>query len=189
MGRGQRLAEDAQRGVDLVVAHEERRGDADGVGPDRVDQQPVVERPGCCLLGHRRLELRREKEAGAADRDDTGERRQPGGQARATLPGASADVLGLHDGERRLDGGQGERLAAEGRPVIAWPEGGRHLGPGPAGADGHAVAERLGHRHDIWLQPLGLEGEPVPRAAEAGLHLVEHEQRVALAARARTAPR
>ena len=66
--------------------------------------------------------------------------------------------------------------------MVAGSERGRHLGPRPAGADGHAVAQRLGHGDDVRLQTLGLEGEPVAGAPEPGLNLVEHEERVALRA-------
>ena len=165
---GQGLAEDPHGGVDLVVAHEQGRRHADGVGPHRVDQQAPFERPGRGLLrrpGHR--QLRRQQQAGAAHRDDARQTAQPGGQARARRAGPAADVLGLHHGERRPHGGQGQRLAAEGRAVVARAEGRRHFGPGPAGPDRHAVAERLGHRHHVGLEPLGLEGEPVAGAARA----------------------
>ena len=140
------------------------------------------QRPGRRLLGHRLLELRRQQQSRPAHRDDTGQLRQPVGQALAFLAGAAGNVLGLHDGQRRLDCSQREGLSAERRAVVARPEGRRHFRPGPAGADRHAVAERLGHRHHVGLEPLGLEGEPVPGPSEAGLHLVEHEERVALGA-------
>ena len=62
--------------------------------------------------------------------------------------------------------------AASGWPpkVLPWSPGEkrrRHLGPGPARADGHAVAERLGHGHDVGLDAGVLEGEPPARAARA----------------------
>ena len=44
------------------------------------------------------------------------------------------------------------------------------------------VQTGLGHGDDVGPQTLGLEGEPVPGAAEAGLHLVEHEQGIAFRA-------
>ena len=39
------------------------------------------------------------------------------------------------------------------------------------------AAEPLGQGDDVGLDALGLVGEPVPGAADAGLHLVEHQQR------------
>ena len=46
-----------------------------------------------------------------------------------------------------------------------------------AGADRQAAAEALGQRDDVRLDAVGLVREPVPGAADAGLHLVEHQQR------------
>ena len=66
--------------------------------------------------------------------------------------------------------------------MVARAEGGRHLGPGPAGPHRHAVAQGLGHGHHVGRQALGLEGEPVAGAPETGLHLIEHQERVALGA-------
>ncbi len=77
--------------------------------------------------------------------------------------------------------------AASGWPpkVLPWSpgrEGRRHLGARPARADGHAVAECLGHRHHVGLDARVLEGEPPARAPEPGLDLVHHEQDPALGA-------
>ena len=69
--------------------------------------------------------------------------------------------------------------------VVAWSPGSKargDIGPRPAGADRHAVAERLGHRHDVGPHAEVLEAEPPAGAAEAGLHLVDHEQQAALVA-------
>ena len=51
--------------------------------------------------------------------------------------------------EHRERGARRERLAAEGRGVVAGRERGRDVGARPARADRHAVAERLGHRDDV----------------------------------------
>ena len=54
---------------------------------------------------------------------------------------------------------------------------------GPAGADGHPVAEGLGEGDDVGADARGvLEPEPAAGAAEAGLDLVEHEERFVLVA-------
>jgi len=51
------------------------------------------------------------------------------------------------------------------------------------GRRGHVTAaERLGDSEDVGLQVPVLEGEPLARAAEAGLHLVADEERAVLAA-------
>ena len=46
----------------------------------------------------------------------------------------------------------------------------------PAGTDGHTVAERLGHRHDVGHHALALEREPSARPPEAGLDLIDHQE-------------
>ena len=51
------------------------------------------------------------------------------------------------------------------------------IGAGPAGTDRHAVAHRLGQRDHVGADPVVLEAEPAPGAAEAGLDLVDHHQR------------
>ena len=122
-------------------------------------------------------ELGRQQQAEAAHRRDAGERRQAGGQplARGRRPGPGrprASITCEHGAGR--GGGQG--LAAEGRGVVAGHEGVGHVGPGPAGADGHAVAEGLGHGDDVGPHAEVLEAEPLAGAAEAGLHLVDDEQ-------------
>ena len=48
---------------------------------------------------------------------------------------------------------------------------------GEAGADRQAAAEPLGQRQDVGLDARRLVGEPRAGAADAGLHLVEHQQR------------
>ncbi len=44
-------------------------------------------------------------------------------------------------------------------------------------ADRQAAAEALGQGDDVGLDAVGLVGEPVAGAADAGLHLVEDQQR------------
>ncbi len=66
--------------------------------------------------------------------------------------------------------------------MVARFEGRGHLGLGPARADRHAVAERLGHRDDVGHHTEPLVTEPRAAAAEAGLHLVDHEEDPALVA-------
>ena len=93
------------------------------------------------------------------------------------------NVLGLHHLEHRERGARGERLAAEGGGVVAGLERGRDLLARPTRADRHAVAERLGHGDDVGAHTVGvLEPEPLARAAEPGLHLVDDQQRLALVA-------
>ena len=66
----------------------------------------------------------------------------------------AAHVLGLHDGQRGPDRGHGQRLAAEGRcrgrPGRRPPP----PRPGPSRPHRHAVAQGLGHGHDVGLEAL-----------------------------------
>ena len=66
--------------------------------------------------------------------------------------------------------------------MIAGAEGGRDIGPGPHRSDRHAVAECLGHGHDVGLHAGVLVAEPLSGAGQAGLDLVQHEQHAALVA-------
>ena len=86
---------------------------------------------------------------------------------------------------RAADGGQ--RLPAEGGGVVARAERRGHLVARPAGPDGHAVAERLGHGDHVGPHAVVLEAEPAAGAAQAGLDLVDHEQDAPLVAERRTA--
>ncbi len=66
--------------------------------------------------------------------------------------------------------------------MVAGHERVGHLGARPAGADGHAVAERLRERDHVGAHAVVLEAEPLAGATEAGLHLVDDQQQVALVA-------
>ena len=154
------------------------------VGRHRVDDQPgrrgSAARPA---RPSRSVELGGEQQAEARAPSPTpGSAARPSASRSPGRRGAGGHVVGLHLVEHRAGRGGGERLAAEGRGVVAGLERGGHLGPGPAGADGHAVAEGLGHRDDVGHDAEVLEAEPPPGAAEAGLHLVDHEQDAPLVA-------
>ena len=173
----------AERRVDLVVAHQERRRHADGVGPHRVDQQavgsgprppppwPPAPRAGPPTAARPRAPRRRRAASASPAEPDA-----PPSRARRQT---SSDSMTAS-------------VALTAARASGWPPKVEPWSPGPNAAatsaraqqapDRHAVAQRLGHRHHVGLEALGLEGEPVPGAAEAGLHLVEHEQRVALGA-------
>ena len=180
---GHDLGQDGQGGIDLVVGDQQGWGHPDRIGSHGVDQEAAARarRPTTSLAeGWPSCAARRSP----APRTETtpGRPARPGRQPRPGPSGPAAHVLGLHHGQGGPCRGQGQGLTAEGRAVIAGPEGRRHLGPGPAGADRHAVAQRLGHGHHVGLEPLGLEGEPVAGAPEAGLHLIEHQEGVPLGA-------
>ena len=69
-----------------------------------------------------------------------------------------------------------DRVAAEGAAVAARPEQGRRPAGRDAGADREAVAQALGHRHDVGGDALGHMHQPAAGAAHPGLHLVHPEQ-------------
>src|SRR5699024_10089172 len=46
----------------------------------------------------------------------------------------------------------------------------------------HAARDRLAEAHDVGRDVVVLAREPAPRASDAGLHLVDDEERVALVA-------
>ena len=107
----------------------------------------------------------------------------PGSLARAAVrygagrPGPGRDVLGLHDRQHGPGGRRRQGLAAERGGVVAGPERRGHVVAGPAGADRHAVAQRLGHRDHVGRDAVVLEPEPLPGAAQARLDLVDDQQR------------
>ena len=86
-------------------------------------------------------------------------------------------------------GARRERLAAERRRVIARTERGGDLGARPARADGYAVAERFGHRHDVGPDAAVLEPEPAAGTTEPGLHFVHDQQGFAFVAQLAHRPR
>ena len=105
-----------------------------------------------------------------------------GREAGAGPLGPGGDVLGLHHGQHGPGRGRRQGLAAERGAVVAGAEGVGHVVAGPAGADGHAVAQGLGHGDDVGPDAVVLEAEPPAGAAEAGLDLVDDQQHAALVA-------
>ena len=83
----------------------------------------------------------------------------------------------------RLDAGaHRQRVAAEGRAVVARAEHAGRARAADDGADRHARAEALGERHHVGPDAGPLVREPLAGAAHAALHLVEHQQPAALVA-------
>ena len=66
--------------------------------------------------------------------------------------------------------------------MIAGPQDLRHVPAGPAGADGHAVAEGLGQADHVGPDAGVLEAEPATGAGQAGLDLVGDHQHAPLVA-------
>src|SRR5205085_3919590 len=114
------------------------------------------------------------------------------GDARAAADGIGeaatnrgADALGvgeqaffLHRVDGRAHRGHGERVAAEGRAMVAGLEHAPRAAADHAGADRYSRAETLGERHDVGHETRVLVHEPFAGAAETALHLVGHEQPV-----------
>ena len=95
----------------------------------------------------------------------------------APMPaGGAGEVLGAHD----FDGGQRSRarhrVAAVGSAQTADVDPVHDLGPAGHRGQRQAGGDALGRRHQVRHDGLVLAGEPGPRPAEAGLHLVGHEQ-------------
>ena len=86
-------------------------------------------------------------------------------------------LLGGHGVDSRERRGARDRVAAEGGAVVAGAHRRHHVLAGADRRQGEAAAEGLGHRHDVGGHAVGARGEPVARAAEPGLDLVEDQQR------------
>ena len=78
--------------------------------------------------------------------------------------------------QRGAGDGAGERVAAEGRAVLAGLQDAEDVGVGEDGRDRvEAAAQRLADQRDVGLDALVLLGEELAGAAEAGLDLVEDQ--------------
>ena len=108
------------------------------------------------------------------------QRGQPLAEHFAQLPGVLEQVFVLDHFDRRDAGPGGDRIAAERGGVHAGPQAGGDFGGGQQRAAGDAAAKRLGQRHDVGRDAEVLIGEPVARAAAAGLHFVEDQQQPVL---------
>ena len=85
-------------------------------------------------------------------------------------------VVGEHVVEGGVGRGGGERVAAEGGDAVA-ADAVQQVAAGDHAADGEAVAQALGERHDVRDDPVRADApEVLAGAAPAGLHLVGDEQ-------------
>src|SRR5207244_2183215 len=90
------------------------------------------------------------------------------------------DQLVAQDRPNRGRAGRaGERIAAEGRAVVARLEHGDPI-LGHAGPDRHAAAEPLGQREDVRLDAVVLVAHELAGPPDPGLNLVEDQQGAAL---------
>ena len=95
-------------------------------------------------------------ELGAEQQPGAAHRRRPAGSPRASavkrapwLRGQRRRVEPAHLGDHGADRRGGDGRAAVGAAVVAGLEHGGDLAAGPAGADRHAVAQRLGQRDHV----------------------------------------
>ena len=149
----------------LTVSGGERRS---VVGPAEVTSRPASKQRGDGV----RAGLEAEQQAGAADGQRLGELGAPLADVREQLV-----VDRLDD---RARGGADDRVAAEGGGVVAGLEPGRRVVGGEQRADRQAVGEPLRERDEVRPHAELLEREERPGAADAGLHLVEAEERAVL---------
>ena len=183
-GRVEQPGQGVDEQVELGGGDDERGREPDGVRGDRVDDEAGVAGQG----GDRGRVVAGQgdglQQAGAADAGDqrVAEVADALLEVLAGLAGVVEQAFGGDGVEHGEPGGAGERVAAEGRAVHPRGEHRADLGAeGDERADRHAAAEALGQRHRVGHDARLVEGEPRAGAADAGLHLVEHEQRAGLA--------
>ena len=158
---GQRATEQRHGLVDLVVAHQQRRA-------------PAGSCPGAARSPRARARAPRPPRPWPARASSAAPSRSPAPRTPMTPSSASSPAASRAPARAARAGTSSASItasvaraaaAASGWPpkVLPWSPGRerrRHLGPGPARPDGHAVAERLGHRHHVGLDPGVLEPEP-----------------------------
>ena len=111
-----------------------------------------------------------------ADLGDPGVGARPGAQVLAQRRGVGQQPVvadGVEDGQA---GRAGDRVAAEGRPVVARLEEVAGVAEPDAGADRDAAAQPLREGDQVGGRGGALVGEPLAGAADPGLDLVEPEQ-------------
>ena len=87
-------------------------------------------------------------------------------------------AVASHHLEHRFRGRCRERLSAEGARVISDKDLTGNVIVNPGRSDRHPVAERFGHGDDVGSDAVMLGAEPRSGSADAGLYLVNHEQRL-----------
>ncbi|MCY1360894.1 hypothetical protein D9M69_475420 [compost metagenome] len=103
-------------------------------------------------------------------------------QAPAKAGGTLRAALALHDVEHRAANPAGQRIAPEGRAVVARGKQLGRLATRQASPDREAIAQGLGQGDHVRHDPGMLETEPLAGASHAGLHFIGHQQPVVLVA-------
>src|SRR5262245_43500258 len=177
--------DDPQRLLALALGDDQGRRQPEDPLPRRQYEQPslaagVDDRPG----RHRQLGAD-EKAAAAHDlhlRVRGPDGLEPIHQIAAPLSGLLPELAVEHGRHGRERHRGDERRPAEGRPVGAGDQDGRDVLARQHGADRHAVGERLGQRHDVRLDPVVLIGPAPAGPRDAGLDLIDDEERARLVA-------
>ena len=126
------------------------------------------------------VELGADEQAGAAHLDDVRQRRRA---RRAAARRSRAPARAARRRSRRTTASAAahdDGVAAERRAVVAGRERARRVVGDEQAADRQAVREALRERDELRPHAELLEGEERAGAADAGLHLVEGEQRAEL---------
>ncbi len=169
-----------REGVEVGGSDHERRDEAQSRRPGRVEDEAGVAARRDGLGGVVAVQLGTAHQAEPGDLPHVGLGSQQGGQLLAAFAGGRQEVRvreHVEDGQR---GGTRHRVAAEGRAVVARTEEGRRVTAGDRRADRDAAAQTLGQGDDVRDHSPGeglLVGEPGAGATDAGLHLVEPQQR------------
>ena len=143
---------------------------------DSVDDQSRLQASQLKLFGFRRLELEGLHEAETAQIFGT-EVLDRVAEDLTHLRGVTNETVAFDHVQHRQCSGAGQRVAAEGRPMVARFE---DVCPGirKARADGHSAAQSLGQGHDVGRDAGVLVREPPAGATESGLDLVEDQEQV-----------
>ena len=163
----------------MLALQKERRKEAKDVSLHDIDQETLREGGlGDGSGGFRHLES--EQEAAATGLD--GERAGGGkllkfGEEVGAGVGDLSEETFIFDGLEELQAkATGERAAAEGAAVFCQAEGVEELFVDYEGAEGDAAAEGFAEDEGVGLNAGAGVGEPVARAAETALDLVEDEE-------------
>src|SRR5262245_43089876 len=184
-GASEHGLDDPQRLLALALGDDEGRRQPEDLLSRRQHQEPglaarVDDRPG------RHRQLGADEQAAAAHdlhlRVRSLDGPEPVHQIAAALGGLLPELAVEHGGH----GGQRDR-GDERRPAEGRSMGSRYQDAGDIlarqhGADRHAVGKRFRERHDVRLDPVVLIGPEPPGPRDAGLDLVDDEERARLVA-------
>ena len=173
--------------VEIGRVDDDRRGQTDGRTVRVLREQAALHEqladvaPGA----ERGVDVDSRPESCAADGDDAAPEQtlETGVEAHPEQAGAFLRFAGGEHPDHRAADGRGQRVAAEGRAVLARSEDAEDVRVADDRRDGDdAAAERLAEQVEVGHDPDEVAGEGRAGAAEARLDLVGDEQHVALGA-------